>query len=248
MANSLLFAVDSVRSSIDPNPLLPMTHWWQLMVALLAAATMLVTAILLGLRDRKDQPPGVSAGLLLFRLSLLAIAILAFCNFEKRQVQVSVEPSTVAVILDNSLSMNLESDSDRLLTRFEFARNRIRELDQWSLFTSEQQLVFYQLHDGGRLTEFSRLETDAEPEIPKATQTDQAYFGWWFVALGALFLALSLFVSSGMASKSNHIRGLLVFAGALTLIFGAAWNSLCFFAHVPRSQYGRLGRRKTMNL
>ena len=116
------FGDQRVDTFIETSPLFELSQWWHLFILVAAIVVCILFTIAIAIRDWSDQKLGVIAAGFFLRISILAVILFFFLNFEKRRAQVSVNDSRLSVILDNSLSMNLPSDdSTDSATRFETA-------------------------------------------------------------------------------------------------------------------------------
>lgn len=230
MNNFSLIASGTVRSEISFEPLVTLSQWWHLILFAITAGCAICFVLLVTIRDRKDQPWAVVAGLVVLRLLLIGILLVAIGNLKRKQENVVVAPSTLAVIIDNSQSMNLNAQAGSDEFRFDLAKQQIANTD-WSSFTANHQVVFYSLGEASELNEIARLdwvppETD-EPSEKSAVSTD---FGWWFFALSLLLLATGLYWG-----QEKQTRGLLQLTGIITLVFSSLWLSLAFIGDEART-------------
>ncbi len=144
------FGDQRVDTFIETSPLFELSQWWHLFILVAAIVVCILFTIAIAIRDWSDQKLGVIAAGFFLRISILAVILFFFLNFEKRRAQVSVNDSRLSVILDNSLSMNLPSDdSTDSATRFETAVADILDSELWSDLTLTHEIRFFQLTDPG---------------------------------------------------------------------------------------------------
>ena len=210
-----LFGAQRVDTFIEPSPLLELSQWWHLFLLAAAIVTCILFTIAIAIRDWSDQKLGVIAAGFFMRISILAVIVLFFLNFEKRRAQVSVKESRLSVILDNSLSMNLPSDdATDSVTRFENAVTDILDSELWNDLTLTHEIRFFQLSDGNAESTIEEVATlprrpngfkedgsnESEPNASSSTSFlgPMGYrIGWIVGAFGAMLFVGGIFVQRG---------------------------------------------------
>lgn len=210
-----LFGDQRIDTFIETAPLLELSQWWHLFILVAAIVVCILFTISIAIRDWSDQKLGVIAAGFFMRISILAVILFFFLNFEKRRAQVSVIDSRLSVILDNSLSMNLPSDdSTDSATRFETAVANIVDSELWSDLTLTHEIRFFQLSDPS--VESTIEEVATLPRRPNGFQEDGSneldlndssdasvlelmgyQIGWLIGALGVVCFVGGVFVQRG---------------------------------------------------
>lgn len=222
MDNELLPLSENIRTRIGSQPLFPIPEEWQLPLWGLLLLASGAWAILLTLRDRKDQSWGVVAGLLVLRLALTSVLLLAAINLVRHREQVVETPSSVAIVLDSSLSMSL-ADLPGDTRRFDAARTWIESQDGFAAIRQQHQLVFYRLGNDDQLLEFARLNRQTANETGQASEPRTFHFPWFLLSSTVL-----LFILATVARNARRLYGLLVLSATLLLVTTAGWGSLNF--------------------
>lgn len=227
MFDSHLFAQaeNTVRSQVVADPFIGIDTWNASFMFFAIIVALVAYSIWNAWRDQKNQSLGMVAGFALLRLGMLAILLMGFLNLERKQEEVRREPSTIMVLIDNSLSMNLKATDSDAETRFAELKRLLRDAANWERWRQDHQILFYHLSEEVGFQEFGRL-----PQVPSVEQSssDKAPppIGFWFILLAGILL-----VFSATTRHDSQIKGTVWASGVVVLVFGMTWVVSSFIAN-----------------
>jgi hypothetical protein len=234
----------SIRTFYEFQPIFPLTHGWQLLLAFVLAMALAVFVIWLSLQDSGKLPRGIAALFVFLRIIALAGLIVYLLNPNQRSETRIVKESRLPVLIDTSLSMGLASgdrNSQTSVRRIDSVVDWLANREGIQPFRAKHEIMIYRF-DESEQPELVASYPKLKPSLPDANAlqanslrvredlSSSRFFGW--LASAVAFIGMALLVSwigSLFGTTGSSVRAILVcastmmFVGALILF---AWADL----------------------
>jgi hypothetical protein len=177
MMHLLANAETSSRTFYEFAPLLPISVWWHLLLALLCGLVAIAFVVFMNLVDSAELPLPLRIVLTFLRLAAVIAIGYYFLNLEKRSEQRVVRNSRVAVLVDTSLSMGL---TDTQMTSGSSSNvSRLDEIHQWleksdfvENLRSNHDVVVYQFGEEALASEIAAFDKRPQPSEADSANSD----------------------------------------------------------------------------
>jgi len=170
-----------IRTFLELQPIVPTSHWWQLLILLVAFFAMTVFIFWMCRSDSRDLAGGLTTLLTTLRLVVLICILIYVLNPGKRTETRIVKTSRLAILVDTSLSMGLKDQHSSGESLAESPR-RIDQVTTWlgqtpefELLRQEHDLSFYRFGDQSQPESIANLNKLGSSEIETPiTEQNQA--------------------------------------------------------------------------
>ena len=247
-----ILAQNEIRTFYELMPMVPLTQWWHLLLAILVAIILIGYIVLMYRADSRELPSGLTFLLSALRIFAFCTLVLFILNPEKRSETRIVKTSRVSVLVDTSLSMGLrdpnesgEPNPDRRIDEVIKTLSKNTVIEE---LRKEHDVTVYRFDEKPQpevLASYARVKVEETPTDRNSQLNAQAKnefefarrIGW----IGLAILGLSLFL--GVVYLIVRMKGMptisswMLAASLLTLLAAVATVG---FAHCAASDYGLL--------
>ncbi len=245
-----LFAQNEIQTFYELVPMVPLSQWWHLLLALIIGIVLIGYIVMMYRADSVELPTGLTFLLTSLRILAFAGLVIFVLNPEKRSETRVVKTSRVSVLVDTSLSMGLRdpgpNGEPQPQRRIDDVVRTIANTELLERLRQEHDVNVYRFDEQPQpelLASLERIENEEAPQDRKAQLIAQSkqdlershLLGR--IGLGLLVLSLILgvvYYLSRMKDPEQKFASWLLAASSLTLLASVA---LIGMAHTGASEY-----------